>query len=219
MPRKLTRHVPKELAEPNQAFDCWKLDDDGILLDMSDVTRILFQIEAGDPSAAEQLLPLVYDELRRLAAAKLAKEKPGQTLQPSALVHEAWLKIEGRENPQRWQNRRHFFAAAAEAMRRILVDNARRKLRIKHGGDRHRVELVNVDVPGGEAPDELLQIHEALDRLASEDATSAALAKLCYFTGLDLEQAAEIEGISRATAYRHFAYAKAWLMREIRGET
>ncbi len=186
---------------------------------MSDVSRILESIKAGDCQAKEELLPLVYDELRKLAALKLAREKPGQTLQASALVHEVWLKFAESETPQVWENRRHFFAAAAESMRRILVDNARRKLRIKHGGDRQRIDLENVDVPGGEAPDELLQIHEALDRLAIEDETSVALAKLCYFGGLDLEQAAEIEGISRATAYRHWAYAKAWLQREIRGKT
>jgi RNA polymerase sigma factor (TIGR02999 family) len=186
---------------------------------MSDVTRILSQIESGDPLAAEQLLPILYDELRKLAARKLAKEKPGQTLQASALVHEAWLKIADPDNPQRWQNRQHFFAAAAEAMRRILVDNARRKMRVKRGGDRPRVAMDTIDVVGGGSPDELLQIDEALDQLATEDATSAALAKLCYFGGLDLEEAAAIEGISRATAYRHWAYAKAWLLREIRGKT
>ena len=193
----------------------WNQGSRGILIVMSNVTRILSQIESGDPLAAEQLLPLLYDELRKLAAGKLAKEKPGQTLQASALVHEAWLKIADPDNPQPWQNRQHFFAAAAEAMRRILVDNARRKMRVKHGGDRARVELNKMDVVGGGPPDELLRIHEALDQLASEDETSAALAKLCYFAGLDLEQAAEVEGISRATAYRHWAYAKAWLLREI----
>ena len=197
----------------------WTQGGRGILIGMSDVTRILSQIESGDPLAAEQLLPILYDELRNLAAGKLAKEKPGQTLQASALVHEAWLKIADPNNPQQWQNRQHFFAAAAEAMRRILVDNARRKMRVKHGGDRARVELNNMDVVGGGAPDELLRIHEALDQLASEDETSAALSKLCYFAGLDLEQAAEVEGISRATAYRHWAYAKAWLLREIGRKT
>ena len=185
---------------------------------MSDVSRILESIKAGDCQAKEELLPLVYDELRKLAAIKLAREQPGQTLQASALVHEVWLKFAESETPQEWENRRHFFAAAAESMRRILVDNARRKLRVKHGGDLHRVDLDHLDVAGGEAPDELLQIHEALFRLAIEDETSAALAKLCYFGGLDLDQAAEIEGISRATAYRHWSYAKAWLLREIRGK-
>ena len=194
-------------------------DRTATIIRMSDVSRILESIKAGDHQAKDELLPLVYDELRKLAAIKLARENPGQTLQASALVHEVWLRFAESQSPQEWENRRHFFAAAAESMRRILVDNARRKLRVKHGGDRQRVGLENVDVAEGEAPDELLRIHEALDQLANEDQTSAELVKLCYFAGLDLEQAAEIEGISRATAYRHWAYAKAWLQREIRRKT
>jgi RNA polymerase sigma factor (TIGR02999 family) len=186
------------------------------LCDMSDVTRILQSIEDGDPKAAEELLPLVYDELRKLAAAKMAQEKPGQTLQATALVHDAYLRLVDTERAGKWDSRGHFFAAAAEAMRRILVDSARRKQRIKHGGDRDRVDLDDVAIVGGAAPDELLSIHETIDRLAVNDIMSATVAKLCYFSGLDIEQAAEILDVSRATAYRHWAYAKAWLHREIK---
>jgi RNA polymerase sigma factor (TIGR02999 family) len=182
---------------------------------MADVTQILSQIEQGDAKAAEDLLPLIYDELRKLAAARLAHEKPGQTLQATALVHEVYVRLVDQSTPQDWDSRGHFFAAAAEAMRRILVDNARRKRRVKHGGDRDRVDSNDTDLARRNAPDELLQIHEVIDQLAKEDETAGRLAKLCYFGGLELEQAGEILGISRATAYRHWAFAKAWLHREI----
>lgn len=181
---------------------------------MPDVTRILQSIEDGDLQAAEELLPLVYDELRKLAATKMAQEKPGQTLQATALVHEAYLRLVDRDNQQHWDNRRHFFAAAAEAMRRLLVEKARRKARPRHGGDRRRVPIDDLQLGRDDAPDELLQIDEALERLAREDPAAAEIVKLCYFAGLEVEQAAEVLGVSRATAYRHWNYAKAWLHAE-----
>ena len=183
---------------------------------MSDVTRILHSIEDGDPQATEQLFQLIYEELRNLAAAKMAQEKPGQTLQATALIHESFLRLVGPGQEQTWKNRRHFFAAAAETMRRILVDNARRKLRSKHGGDRKRIEFEQVQVASCDSPDELLQIDEVLDRLSEEDETAAEIAKSCYFAGLTVEQSADLLGISRATAYRHWTYAKAWLHAEIK---
>jgi RNA polymerase sigma factor (TIGR02999 family) len=182
---------------------------------MSDVTRILFAIEHGDQHAAEKLLPLVYGELRKLAAAKLAEEKPGQTLQATALVHEAYLKLVDVEKAQHWNSRGHFFGAAAESMRRILVDLARRKRRPKHGGERERVELDHVacltDVRAGE----LLSLDAALDKLAAESPEKAQLVKLRYFAGLSHQEAARAIGISRATADRHWAYAKAFLRCEM----
>src|SRR5262245_60459078 len=177
---------------------------------MSDVSRILSAIEAGDPSAAEQLLPLVYDELRQLAAAKLAQEKPGQTLQATALVHEAYLRLVDAE-AQRWNSRGHFFAAAAEAMRRILVDNARRKKADKRGGRQARVPLDRVDAVTVAPPDELLALDEALERLERNDPVAGKLVKLRYYAGLSLEQAAEALAISPATAYRHWNFGRAWL--------
>src|SRR5687767_2961415 len=178
---------------------------------MSEVTRILSEIEHGDPSAAEQLLPLVYNELRRLAAARLASEKPGQTLQATALVHEAYVRLVDVDYPQYFNSRRHFFAAAAEAMRRILVDNARRKQRPKHGGDRQRVNLDQVGCPNDDRFDELLEIHEALSKLAEESPEKAELVKLRYFAGMSVPEAADAVGISRATADRYWAYAKVFL--------
>jgi RNA polymerase sigma factor (TIGR02999 family) len=178
---------------------------------MNDVTRILSAIEHGDPHAAEQLLPLVYDELRQLAAAKLAHEKPGQTLQATALVHEAYLRLVDVEKAQHWNSRRHFFAAAAEAMRRILVEQARRKNRHKHGGDHQRVPLDDAQPVYRDDAAELLAIHEALDKLAAEDPEAAQLVQLRYFAGLSVEQAAETMGLPRSTAYGHWAYAKASL--------
>jgi RNA polymerase sigma factor (TIGR02999 family) len=182
---------------------------------MSEVTQILSAIERGDPRAAEQLLPLVYDELRRLAARRLASEGPGHTLQPTALVHEAYLKLVGPDPRQPWNGRVHFFAAAAEAMRRILIDHARRKHRARRGGGMRRVELDDLDdiglVAGGGDADELLALDEALARLAAADPRRAELVRLRYFAGLTLEQAAELLGISRATADRHWAFARAWL--------
>ena len=178
---------------------------------MSDVTKILSQIESGDPSAAEQLLPLVYDELRKLAAAKLAQEKPGQTLQATALVHEAYIRLVDVENPQQWHGRKHFFAAAAEAMRRILVDNARRKMALKHGGQLSRREYEEDSIAEAARPEEVIAVHNALDQLAAEDRLTADLVKLHYFGGCSLEDAAERLGMSRATAYRMWTYARAWL--------
>jgi RNA polymerase sigma factor (TIGR02999 family) len=178
---------------------------------MSDVTRILSAIDQGDPTAAEQLLPLVYDELRRLAAQKLAQEKPGQTLQATALVHEAYLRLVDVEQAQQWNSRGHFFAAAAEAMRRILVEQARHKQRHKHGGEWQRADLDAAQVARRSEDEELLAIHDALDKLATEDARAAELVKLRYFAGLSVEQAAEAMGIPRSTAYVHWSYARASL--------
>jgi RNA polymerase sigma factor (TIGR02999 family) len=182
---------------------------------MSEVTQILSAIEQGDPHAAEQLLPLVYDELRKLAAAKLAQEKPGQTLEATALVHEAYLRLIGNQPAaqarEHWNSRGHFFAAAAEAMRRILVEQARHKQRHKHGGGRHRVVLDADQLAYCSTDEELLAIHDALDRLATEDPQAAELVKLRYFAGLSVEQAAEAMAIPRSTGYAHWAYAKASL--------
>ena len=186
---------------------------------MTDVTRILSAIEDGNPSAAEQLLPLVYDELRKLAAQKMAQEKPGQTLQATALVHEAYLRLVDNGRVQHWDSRRHFFAAAAEAMRRILVEIVRRKGCRKRGGDFHRVDLDEADLVTQTGPAELLAVDDVLDILANEDAVSAELVKLRYFGGQSLEEIAELIGMSRATVYRHWAYARAWLRSEIEGDT
>ena len=182
---------------------------------MSEVTRILDSMAQGDPRAAEELLPLVYDELRKLAAYKMAAEPPGQTLQATALVHEAWLRIAG-SNTQAWEGRRHFFAAAAEAMRRILVEAARRKKRLKHGGNVARVELDAVPLPSPMPDDELLALDEALTRLAEVNPQAVELVKLCFFVGLTQEQAAKELGISLSTAERLWAYARAWLFRALR---
>ena len=185
---------------------------------MNDVTRVLSAAEGGDPQAAEQLLPLVYDELRRLAAHRLAQEKPGQTLQATALVHEAYLSLVGPADERRWRDRGHFFAAAAEAMRHILVDNARRKRRAKHGGDRRRVSLDEAAPALPAEAEDLLALDEALTRLAAEDAEAAAVVQLRYFAGLSIEEAAESLGMSRATAYRQWTYARAWLLEEMVGD-
>jgi RNA polymerase sigma factor (TIGR02999 family) len=182
---------------------------------MSEVTRILDAIQQGDPKAGEELLPLVYDELRKLAAHLMATELPGQTLQPTALVHEAWLRIAGSD-AKSWEGRRHFFAAAAEAMRRILVENARRKKRLKHGGNVERVEMEALDLPAPLPDDELLALDEALTRFAEVNPQGAELVKLCYFVGLTQEQAAKELGVSVSTAERRWAYARAWLFRELR---
>jgi RNA polymerase sigma factor (TIGR02999 family) len=181
---------------------------------MSEVTRILSAIEQGDPSAAEQLLPLVYDELRQLAAQKLAQEKPGQTLQATALVHEAYLRLVDVEQAQRWNSRRHFFAAAAEAMRRILVEAARRKMRLKHGGGRVREQEV-ADLPCPERPERLLAVDEALDRLAAASPQAAELVKLRYFGNFSNAQAASFLDISPRKANQVWAYARAWLREEL----
>jgi RNA polymerase sigma factor (TIGR02999 family) len=182
---------------------------------MNDVTRILSAIEQGDLHAAEQLLPLVYDELRKLAAQKMAREKPGQTLDATALVHEAFVRLVGSEGQPSYQDRRHFFATAATAMRRILIDNARRKRAEKHGGGRERVPLD--DFAAAPIEDEILAVNEALEKLAAKDALKAQLVELRYFAGLTGDQAAEVLGISASTADRHWTYARAWLQAELRG--
>jgi RNA polymerase sigma factor (TIGR02999 family) len=181
---------------------------------MTDVTRILNAIEQGDPQATEELLPLIYDELRLLAAQKLAKEPPGQTLQATALVHEAYIRLIGTEK-QNWDRRGHFFAAAAEAMRRILVEKARRKRSSKHGGDRQKIALNAIDFAIEEPSDDLIALDEALTRLSEKDPAVAELVKLRYFAGLTIEQVAQFQGISRRTAVDHWAYARAWLRRQI----
>ena len=178
---------------------------------MTDVTQILSQIESGDPAAAEQLLPLVYDELRKLAAAKIAHEKPGQTLQATALVHEAYLRLVAGENQQRWNSRAHFFGAAAEAMRRILVENARRKAGPESGGKLQRVEISCVEPETTKTEVDLLALDEALTRLAAKDPRKAELVKLRFFAGLTNEQAANLLGVTARTAYADWGYAKAWL--------
>ena len=183
---------------------------------MSDVTHILSQIESGDPSAAEQLLPLVYDELRKLAAARLAQEKPGQTLQATALVHDAYLRLVGDgKREQSWDNRGHFFAAAAEAMRRILIDQARQKHSDRRGGGWQRCELSDADRVTLPISDELLDLDDALTRLSTVDPQAAELVKLRVFAGLTVEEAAAIQGVSTRTAKRNWAYARAWLGREL----
>ncbi|HUG90079.1 MAG TPA: ECF-type sigma factor [Planctomycetaceae bacterium] len=179
------------------------------------VTRVLAAIEQGDPRAAEELLPLVYEELRRLAARRLAREPAGQTLQPTALVHEAWLRLVEGDAAQRWENRRHFFAAAAESMRRILVENARRKQAVKHGGALGRQPLDESALAAPDRPDELLALDEALERLAAADAEAAELVKLRYFSGLTGQEAADVLGVSPRSADRLWAWARAWLLREL----
>lgn len=190
---------------------------DSASVPMTDVTQILQAIEHGDPHAAEGLLPLVYDELRRLAAQKLAEERPGQTLQPTALVHEAYVRLVDSERATRWNSRGHFFAAAAEAMRRILVDNARRKHSLKRGGDRQRQPFDEQELTAAEPREDLLELDEALRKLAETDRTAADLVQLRYFAGLTLPDAAEALGIAPRTAGRLWAFARAWLRREIEG--
>jgi RNA polymerase sigma factor (TIGR02999 family) len=187
--------------------------------DMSEVTQILDAVAAGDRHAAAGLLPLVYAELRRLAAARLAREAPGHTLQPTALVHEAYLRLVGDADERCWNSRGHFFAACAEAMRRILVESARRKSRVKHGGELQRVDLDEQDVPVRPPPEEILALDQALTRLAAEDPAVAQVVHLHFFAGLSIEEAAEALGVSRATAYRQWTYARAWLRCEIGQET
>jgi RNA polymerase sigma factor (TIGR02999 family) len=187
---------------------------------MTDVTRILSAIEDGDPRAAEQLWPLVYDELRRLAAQKLAQERAGQTLQATALVHEAYVRLVGSGEAgagQRWDSQGHFFAAAAEAMRRILIDQARKKRAAKRGGGRKRIDVDAIDLVTQATPDQLLAINDALSKLAGEDPAAARLVELRYFAGLTVDEAGKALGISTATAYRHWKYARAWLHSELLG--
>jgi RNA polymerase sigma factor (TIGR02999 family) len=183
---------------------------------VSDVTRILEWIEHGDPKAAEELLPLVYDELRRLASHKMAKENPGQTLQATALVHEAWLRLVGTEAQISWNGRRHFFGAAAEAMRRILVDRARAKRRIRHGGQMEKVDLDHVSLATEDSNETVLAIHEALEKLAGRSPQQAEIVKFRYFTGLAHAEIAEALGVSEPTVRRHWAYARAWLYAELK---
>lgn len=185
---------------------------------MSDVTRILSSIEQGDPHAAGELLPLVYEELRKLAAVRLKHEKPGQTLQATALVHEAFLRLTaGDDAALRWNSRGHFFAAAAEAMRRILVDQARSKGRVKRGGDRRRIDVDAVDLAARVTPDELLAIDDAVAKLCTDDPVAGQIVKLRYFAGLSVDEAAKSLGLATATAYRHWNYARAWLHSELLG--
>jgi RNA polymerase sigma factor (TIGR02999 family) len=182
---------------------------------MSDVTRILDRVHRGDPKAAEELLPLVYDELRKLAAHKMANEAPGQTLQPTALVHEAWLRLGGDTQPG-WQNRTHFLAAAAEAMRRILVENARRKLRLKRGGKQERVELEDSVIAAPAEDEKVLQVNEALDRLAQEDPQKAEIVKLRFFVGLNHDEIAALLSVNEKTVRRHWEVAKVRLFQSIK---
>jgi RNA polymerase sigma factor (TIGR02999 family) len=182
-----------------------------MLAAMSDVTRVLDAAAAGDPGAAAELLPLVYDELRKLAAARMAAEAPGHTLDATALVHEAYLRLVGGANRTHWDHRRQFLTAAAEAMRRVLVDHARARRADKRGGQRVRVELADLPQPGGEDETDWLAVNDALTRLAAEDPTAAELVRLKLFAGASVEEAADLLGVSRATAYRDWAYARAWL--------
>ena len=183
---------------------------------MGDITQILEAVEQGE-SSAERLLPLVYEELRRLAAHKMAHEAPGQTLQATALVHEAWLRLVGADNPQ-FEGRAHFFAAAAEAMRRILIDNARRKRALRHGGGQRRVDIQEVEVAASSDDDQLLAINEALEKLAAENRAAAELVKLRYFVGLTIPEAAQVMGISETTASRYWTFARTWLYHEIKNQ-
>lgn len=183
---------------------------------MTDATLLLTAVEAGDPTAADQLLGLVYDELRKLAASKLANERAGQTLQPTALVHEAWLRLIGATPPS-FANRAHFFSAAAEAMRRILIDRARRKLTVRHGGGCVRVDLEGVDLAAPDADQQLIAVHEALEKLALQHPLQAELVKLRYFAGMTNEEIAKVLGISVSTVKNYWTFARAWIFHEIRG--
>ncbi len=185
---------------------------------MSNVTQLLGAIDSGDPKAAGELLPLVYEELRRLAAHKMAHEVVGQTLQPTALVHEAWLRLVGSQE-QRWNSRKHFFAAAAEAMRRILIDNARRKHRVRHGHGLSRVDLDRVDVAMHSDDNTLIKVDDALRKFALEDPVKAELVKLRFFVGLSIAEAGRTLGLSESTAKRHWNYARAWLYEELRSDS
>jgi RNA polymerase sigma factor (TIGR02999 family) len=212
-----THRLATRLVERTEPANAWDVvggggsgGSVGLSVPMGEVTRILSAVERGDANAAGELLPLVYDELRRLAAHKMAQEAAGQTLQPTALVHEAYLRLVGDEQETHWDGRRHFFAAAAEAMRRILVDNARRKQRDRHGGGRRRVELPDLPAADQE-PDDLLALDDALAKLAGEDPAAAEVVKLRLYAGLSVEEAAEALGLSRPHAYRHWTYARAWL--------
>jgi RNA polymerase sigma factor (TIGR02999 family) len=182
---------------------------------LSDVTKILVAIQQGDPKAADELLPLVYEELRKLAASKMANESPNQTLQPTALVHEAWLRLAGNEN-MKWDGRAHFFGAAAEAMRRILIDNVRHKKAVRHGGDQKRVDISDLEIAAATKDDELLAVNDALETFAGIDQQKADLVTLRYFGGLTIEEAAEVLGVSVPTAKRWWAYSRAWLFQHLK---
>lgn len=182
---------------------------------MTEITRLLAAANNGDAAAANEILPLVYEELKRMASHKMSHEKVGHSLNATALVHEAYLRLVGPDGEQNWKSRSHFFGAAAEAMRRILVESARRKSRLKHGGERNRVELSDFDIPLVGKPEDVLAISEALERLTAEDETGAAVVKLRYFAGLSVEEAGNALGLSRANAYRHWKYARAWLQCEL----
>src|SRR5580765_8928938 len=184
---------------------------------MSGFPELLHTFEPGDPKAAAQLLPLVYEELRRIAAHKMANEAAGQTLQPTALVHEAWMRMVGKQNPK-FANRAHFFAAAAEAMRRILIDNARRKRAVRHGGGQQRVDFEHANVASASDDDQLLAVNDALDKLAAQNKLEAELVKLRYFVGMTLEEAADALGISARTADNYWAHARAWLFHELKSQ-
>jgi RNA polymerase sigma factor (TIGR02999 family) len=183
---------------------------------MSEATLLLTAVEQGDPKANEKLLDLVYEELRRLAANKMARESPGQTLQPTALVHEAWMRLMGSDN-QQFKNRAHFFSAAAEAMRRILIDRARRKLRVRHGGDFERVDLDGLDLAAPGAERELLDVHEVLDKLTRERPIQAEVVKLRYFAGMTNAEIAQVIGVSVPTVKNYWTFARAWIFQEING--
>ena len=185
---------------------------------MNDVTQILDRVQQGDPLAASELLPLVYQELRRIAAHKMQAESPGHTLQPTALVHEAWLRLVDKDGQAQFQNRAHFFGTAAEAMRRILIDRARRKQAQKHGGGQQRLDLDELEIAAPTEDDQLLAVNEALDKLEAQDKEAANLVKLRYFVGMTIEEAAQSLGIGEATAYRYWAYARAWLFKEIKSQ-
>lgn len=185
---------------------------------MPDVTQVLCAIEGGDPNASEQLLPLVYEELRKLAAARLAQERPGQTLQATALVHEAWLRLTGTGEQKVWNSRGHFFGAAAESMRRIMVERARRKGRIRHGGELQRVNLEHFTLAAEDSSEAVLAVHDALEKLALESPQKAEIVKLRYFIGLSAAEIAVALGISVPTVERHWAYARSWLYAEIKGQ-
>jgi RNA polymerase sigma factor (TIGR02999 family) len=182
---------------------------------MSDATLLLVAVEQGDPTAAEKLLDLLYEELRRLAASKMAREEPGHTLQPTALVHEAWLRLVGSQNPK-FENRAHFFSAAAEAMRRILIDRARQKLRIRHGGSLERVDLDGQDLAAPADDEQLVAVHEALDNLAKDHPVQAEVVKLRYFVGMTNEETAHVLGVSVATVKNYWTFARTWIFNEIK---
>ena len=186
---------------------------------MPEITQLLESIDQGDPQAAEELLPLVYDQLRRLARLRMAKLPPGQTLQPTALVHEAWLRVHGSDAPIKpWSNRWHFFAAAAEAMRRILVDQARRKARVKHGGDRQRLDIDDFPLAAATDDDKILEIHDALTQLEAENETIAAVVKLKFFAGLTSSEIGNVMNVSEKTVQRHWSFAKTWLYQTIQAD-